>query len=256
MPEKPLPEPKRKKPLKFTRADALIIRPVEKANYAEILHRIKKEVPNEQVCNTVDKIRKTRDGDMLIELSRKSTDKGQALQKTIQNILREEAKVISKGPQEQLEIRDIDDTTTKDDIRAALQEVAGDSFEIPKLRYRGTQTALVTLPITTAQTVLGERGKIKIGWSNFRVRVVKRPQECFKYWHYGHVAAQCRSEIDRSKLCIKCGQTDHLAAKCPNEAKCMLCDEKPGSTDTAHRAGSSKCPVFQEALQKTTNKRA
>ncbi|CAD6243301.1 GSCOCG00013029001-RA-CDS, partial [Cotesia congregata] len=206
---------------------------------------IKKEVPNEQVCNTVDKIRKTRDGDMLIELSRKSTDKGQALQKTIQSIL----KVISKSPQEQLEIRDIDDTTTKDDIRAALQEVAGDSFEIPegaiKIRpaYRGTQTALVTLPITTAQTVLGERGKIKIGWSNCRVRVVKRPQACFKCWHYGHVAAQCRSGIDRSKLCIKCGQTDHIAAKCPNEAKCMLCDEKPGSTDTAHRAGSSKCPL-------------
>ncbi|CAD6204259.1 GSCOCG00012679001-RA-CDS [Cotesia congregata] len=148
LPEKPPPEPKRKKPLKFTRADALIIRPVEKENYAEILRRIKKEVPNEQVCNTVDKIRKTRDRDMLIELSRKNTDKGQALQKTIQSILKEEAKVISKGPQEQSEIRDIDDTTTKDDIRAALQEVAGDSFEIPegaiKIRpaYRGIQTAL------------------------------------------------------------------------------------------------------------------
>lgn len=77
--KEPRPEPKRKKPRKFIRADALIIRLVEKENYAKILCRIKKEVSDEQVWNTVDKIRKTRDGDMLIELSRKSTDKRQVL---------------------------------------------------------------------------------------------------------------------------------------------------------------------------------
>ncbi|XP_034945118.1 uncharacterized protein [Chelonus insularis] len=262
LPKEPRPEPKRKKPRKVTRPDALIIRPVEKANYAEILRRIKKDVPDEQVCNTVDKIRKTRDGNMLITLSRRSTDKGQALQKTIASILKEEAEVISKCPQEQLEIRDLDDTTTTDDVLAALQKAAGDSYKIPigaiKIRpaYRGTKSALVTLPTATAQTVLGERGKIKIGWVNCRVRAVKRPQPCFKCWHYGHVAAQCISEVNRSKLCIKCGQADHQVAKCPNKAKCMLCAEKPSSTDITHRAGSSQCPIFQEALQKITNKRA
>ncbi|XP_044594034.1 trichohyalin-like [Cotesia glomerata] len=84
---------------------------------------------------------------MLITLSRKSSDKGQALQKTIEGILQEEAKVICKGPQEDVEIRDLDDTTTREDIQAALHMATGESCEVSleaiKIRkaYRGTQTA-------------------------------------------------------------------------------------------------------------------
>ncbi|XP_044588729.1 glutamic acid-rich protein-like [Cotesia glomerata] len=91
-PKKPRPEPKRKKPLKWIRPDALIIRPAEKAKYAEILRRIKKDVSDEQVRTTVDKINKTRSGDLLITISRKCVDKGQGLKHTIANILKEEAK--------------------------------------------------------------------------------------------------------------------------------------------------------------------
>lgn len=255
------PEPKRKKPRKFTRPDALIIRPVEKAKYAEILRRIKNDVPQEQARVVVDKVLKTNDGNMLITLSRKSTDKGQALMKTIKSILKEEADVICKGPEEQLEIRDIDDETTKNDVQKALQEAAGDDYEIPgeviKIRpaYRGTQTALVRLPAATAQKILGERGKIRIGWVNCRIRTVKTPLRCYKCWHFGHTTVQCKSEVNRSGLCIKCGQTGHQAAQCSNKVKCVLCAEKPGSQDTAHRSGAGRCPVFQEALQKLTNKR-
>lgn len=255
------PEPKRKKPRKFTRPDALIIRPVEKAKYAEILRRIKNDVPPDQARDVVDKVQKTNDGNMLITLSRKSTDKGQALMKTIKSILKKEADVICKGPEEQLEIRDIDDETTKDDVRKALQEAAGDDYEIPgeviKIRpaYRGTQTASVRLPAATAQKVLGERAKIRIGWVNCRIRAVKTPLRCYKCWHFGHTTVQCKSEVNRSGLCIKCGQTGHQAAQCANKVKCVLCAEKPGSQDTAHRSGAGRCPVFQEALQKLTNKR-
>lgn len=251
------PEPKRK----FTRPDALIIRPVEKAKYAEILRRIKKDVPPDQTRDIVDKVQKTNDGNMLITLSRKSADKGQALLKTIKSILKEEAQVICKGPEEQLEIRDIDDETSKDDVRKALQEAAGNDYEIPedviKIRpaYRGTQTASVRLPAAIVQKILGERGKIRIGWVNCRVRTVKTPLRCFKCWHFGHTTAQCKSEVNRSGLCIKCGQTGHQAAQCPNKIKCVLCAEKPGSQDIAHRSGAGRCPVFQEALQKLTNKR-
>lgn len=254
-------EPKRKKPRQFTRPDALIIRPVEKAKYAEILRRIKKDVPPDQTREVVDKVQKTNDGNMLITLTRKSADKGQALLKTIKSILKEEAQVICKGPEEQLEIRDIDDETTKDDVRKALQEAAENDYEIPedviKIRpaYRGTQTASVRLPSAIVQKILGERGKIRIGWVNCRVRAVKTPLRCYKCWHFGHTTAQCKSEVNRSGLCIKCGQTGHQAALCPNKIKCVLCAEKPGSQDIAHRSGSGQCPVFLEAIQKLTNKR-
>ncbi|GBP19295.1 hypothetical protein EVAR_79895_1 [Eumeta japonica] len=192
------PEPKRKQPRKFIRPDALIIRPAEKAKYVEILRRIKKDVPQDQTRDVVDKVQKTSNGNMLITLSRKSADKGQALLKTIQSILKEEAQVICKGPEEQLEIRDIDEETTKNDVREALQEAAGDDYKIPeeviKIRpaYRGTQTASVRLPAATAQKILGEKGKIRIGWVNCRIRAVKTPLRCYKCWHFGHTTVQCK----------------------------------------------------------------
>ncbi|XP_044594885.1 uncharacterized protein LOC123272252 [Cotesia glomerata] len=68
---------------------------------------------------------------MLIALSRKNTDKGQTLRKTIADILKEVARVTCKGPQEVIVIRDVDDDTTKDDIQGALQKEAGDGCEIP-----------------------------------------------------------------------------------------------------------------------------
>lgn len=144
---KPRPEPKRKKPRKRTRPDALIIRPAEKTKYADILRRIKQDVPDEQVRTAVEKIYRTNSGDMLITLTRKSSGKGHALRESIAGILKEDAKVICSGPQETLEIRDIDDDTSNKDIQAALWKTAGETCEIPleaiKIRkaYRGTQMA-------------------------------------------------------------------------------------------------------------------
>ncbi|CAD6216258.1 GSCOCG00012876001-RA-CDS [Cotesia congregata] len=254
-PKEPRPEPKRKKPRKWIRPDALIIRPAETAKYAEILKRIKQDVPDEQVRTTVDKIQRTRTGSLLITLSRKSTDRGQALQKTIAGILQEDAKVICKGPQEDVEIRDLDGTTTKEDIQAALKTEIGETCEIPlgtiKIHkaYRGTQTAVMTLPAAAARKILTGSGKVRIGWANCRIRATRRPIQCFKCWHFGHLGSQCKSNVDRSKLCIRCGQEGHKIAKCENPAKCVLCADQ-----SAHHAGASRCPVFQEALQKITNK--
>ncbi|GBP54609.1 hypothetical protein EVAR_35870_1 [Eumeta japonica] len=88
----------------------------------------------------------------------------------IHSHLQDMLNTLSKGsPEEDLEIRDIDDTTTTGDILAALQKVAGNDFcitsEAIKIRkgFRGTQTASVTLVAATAQKVVGEYSKIRIG---------------------------------------------------------------------------------------------
>ncbi|CAH2092238.1 unnamed protein product [Euphydryas editha] len=243
------------------RPNALIVRPKEKENYADILSRVKKDVPDEQVRSTVDKIRRTATGDLLIILTKESTDKGQGLQKTIAKLLGNEAEVISKGPQEEIEIRDLDDTTTKQDVLEALQKAAEDDEitldAIRSLRkaYGGTQTASVTLAATIARKVLGEHGKIRIGWVNCRIKIVERPTKCFRCWHYGHLAAKCNSNVDRSNLCTSCGEEGHKTATCKKDARCALCLEKGNTKNCAHIAGSSRCPVFKEALQKVRKKK-
>lgn len=73
-------------------------------------------------------IRRTTTGDVLIILTKENADKG--LAKTIADLLREEVEVISKESKEDLEIRDLDETTTREDILEALQKTAGVSCKI------------------------------------------------------------------------------------------------------------------------------
>ncbi|XP_015119295.1 CCHC-type zinc finger protein CG3800-like [Diachasma alloeum] len=119
----------------------------------------------------------------------------------------------------------------------------------------GTQIASVTLAAAAAKKMLEEHGKIKIGGISCCIRRVERPIKCLKCGYYGHLATKCTSAVDRSKLCIKCSATEHKASECTDKPRCALCIEKGNTEDCAHIAGSSKCPVYKEALQKVLNKR-
>ncbi|XP_015124082.1 uncharacterized protein LOC107046091 [Diachasma alloeum] len=244
-----------------SRSNALIIRPKDKVRYAEILTKVNKDVPPDHVLGCVDKIRRRATGDMLIVLTKDSASKAQVLHSTIAGLLEEDAEALSKGPQENIEIKDLDDMITKEEILEALCKTAGnevqmtqDAIRFLRKAYGGTQTALVTLPVLVAK-ILGDHGKIQIGWVNCRVRRVERPVKCFKCWYYGHLATKCTSIVDRSKLCVKCSTTGHKASDCPEQPQCALCTEKGNTESCAHIAGSSRCPVYKEALQRVLNKR-
>lgn len=254
---------KRKQRKRTDRPDALIVRPKEKENYAEILKRVKNDVPLEKASDCVDKIRRTATGDMLIVLTKDHTDKVPGLQNAIAELLGEEATVLRKGPEKDLEIRDIDELTSKEEILEALQRAAGgergialDAIKSLRKAYGGTQTALVRLGAVIARTVTGERHRLKIGWVNCRIRVLeRRPLKCFKCWHYGHIANACQSEINRSNLCIKCGMAGHKVAECINEAHCVFCVESGNKDGYAHITSGSRCPIYKKALETSSNKR-
>ncbi|KMQ86562.1 gag-pol polyprotein [Lasius niger] len=199
---------------------------------------------------------------MLIVLTKENTDKAPGLQKAIADLLGKEAQVVSKVQEEVLEIKDLDETTTKEEVLDALQNAAGkdckitvDAIKSLRKAYGGTQTASVRLAVTVAKKVVGERGKIKIGWVNCRIRRVERPIKCFKCWHFGYLANKCKSGVDRYKLCIKCGKDGHKVADCKEEAQCTLCAEKGNTENCAQIAAGGRCPAFQEALQALKNKR-
>lgn len=249
------------KPRRKVRPSALIVRPEDKAKYADILKRIKMDEPTRVAGECVDKIRRTAAGDMLIIVSKGQEAKRQALQQALTNVLGDDAKVVSKGPQEDLEIRDLDEEATRAEILDALRKAADEENDldegvIKSLRkgFRGTQTASITLPMAVSRKILSQGSKIRIGFVNCRLVEVVKPLKCFKCWHYGHLATNCKSKTDRSSQCIKCGKSGHKIADCKETARCALCTEADPTADCAHVAGSSKCPAYQQALQRIRTK--
>lgn len=234
---------------------ALIIRPNQKEQYAEILKRVKKDASADRISQCVDKIRRTATGDMLLILSKKENDKAQEIKNTISAVLGNDATVVSKVPEQDIEIKDLDETTTKPEIIEALQKIAGegrqiteDAIKYMRKAYGGTLTAIIRTEAGLARN-LTECKKVKIGWVNCRIRAIQRPIKCFKCWHYGHLAIKCSSKDDRSKTCTKCGEIGHKVRECIKEARCVLCIDQGNIGDCAHIAGCSKCPVFKKALQ-------
>ncbi|XP_015120453.1 uncharacterized protein LOC107043446 [Diachasma alloeum] len=165
---------------------------------------------------------------MLLILTKKTTNGAPQLRTAIATFLGgDEAEVLSKGAQEQLEIKDLDETTSKDDVLKNLKRVAGEE-------HGGTHTASMTLAATAAKKIPGKHGKIKIGWGNCRIRRVERPIKCFKGSYYGDLATKCTSTVDRSKLCAKCSATGHKASDCKEKPRCALCTEKANSDNCTH----------------------
>ncbi|XP_015118908.1 uncharacterized protein LOC107042385 [Diachasma alloeum] len=242
--------------------DALIIRPKDKGSYSDILKRMKQDATARESHQCVEKIRNTATEDMLIILSKEHSDKAPGLQNAITDLFGHDAQVLSKTPEEDVKIKNLEETATKKEILEALQKAAGESCgislnAIKSLRkaYGRTQTAWVRLPVPTTKKIVGESGKIKIEWVNCHVRRVERPLKCFKCWDFGHLANKCKSLVDRSKNCIKCGEDGHLVAKCEKDAKCVLCVAKGRIDNSAHIAGSGRCPAYKEALQALTKNR-
>ena len=160
-----------------------------------------------------------------------------------------EAEVSGRSQELELSIRDLEETTTEDDVKVALQKPAGSDTEVPRnwitaLRpaYKGTQIASVKLPEEVARKVMGERGRIRIGLVNCPIKEVDRPRKCFKCWNSGHIASNCSRQIDRSSLCLKCGQAGHKIVLCANDPHCPLCAER--DKNSHHIVGSYKCATY------------
>jgi len=113
-----------------TRPNALLIRPKDKEKYSEILKRVKEDVLLEQIGDCVDKIRKMTTGDMLIVLTKEDADKALGLQRAIAELLGDETKVLNKVQEEDLEIKDLDEATTKKEVLEALRKAAGEDCKI------------------------------------------------------------------------------------------------------------------------------
>lgn len=95
-------------------------------------------------------IRKTGKGELLFELNRPAHQNTGEFRSAIEEVLGDVAKVRSLSHEVNIEIRDIDEVTSKEDIYEALVKIS-DEFEslhptaVKSLRraYGGTQTATI-----------------------------------------------------------------------------------------------------------------
>ena len=77
--------------------------------------------------------------------------------------------------------------------------------------YSVTQTSNVTLPVIAPNKLL-QRGKLRIGWINCRVRL--RTIKYYRCHQSGHQTKDYKSEVDRSKQCFRCGNERRKAGHC------------------------------------------
>ncbi|CAB0042825.1 unnamed protein product, partial [Trichogramma brassicae] len=151
-----------------------------------------------------------------------------------------------------IEIKDLDECATKEEVTAALDALLGvpvskrDPVKSPRKAYAGTQVAVVALPDDLAATAL-KLGHVRIGWVNCRIRAREEAARSYRCWSPGHVAARCKGP-DRTELCYRCGQKGHQAKDCKGQPSCVLCRER-GADDHRHATTSSSCPLARKITQ-------
>ncbi|KAL7725625.1 hypothetical protein ACLKA6_005684 [Drosophila palustris] len=134
--------------------DAILVKGVGSSTYADLLKTVKTHPGLKDMSNDVQGIRKTENGSLVLRLSRSSTHGIQEITQAVENALGERAEVKRLTEQAQLEIRDLDDLTTKEDICEAfstkeesIRLVPADIKGIRK-SYGGTQIATLLVAAT------------------------------------------------------------------------------------------------------------
>lgn len=121
------------------------------------------------------------------------------------------------GRRELLEIRDLAEWTTKEEVTAAVRTCTGDTADSAKVvnlrkMYGRSQVALVLVTFEGAKKIMASR-RLRVGMVSCRVRRSETKVRCFRRLAYGHVSKSCTGP-DRRDCCRKCGESGHKAASC------------------------------------------
>jgi len=232
------------------RPDAVVVQASGKS-YSEVLAMVTQREDKQlsDLGSCVSKVRRTINGNLLLEVAKGSAESAEAMKESIARVLGDAASVRATSDETKLlvlEIRDIDSIATEQEICAAIASQYGIDAERIRVRslrrgYAESQLAVISLPYSLGKAVL-HRGEVRIGWTICRIRERTGPPRCFKCLESGHIAVNCKSLVDRSDCCMRCGEKGHKAAKCSKEPSCLFCSAA-GRKETRHQAGSRLCPA-------------
>ena len=200
------------------RPDAFKIKKCGQSTYADILGIIKGAADLKDLQERVTRIRRTKAGELLLEMDEPNVVTPE-LQTLVSSTLIGSAKVQALSHKETVDIEDLDETTTAEEVAQAITSVTGPGIvtaENIKLRasYSGTQAANVLLPVAASKKLMKTR-KLRVGWVNCRVRLRETVTRCFKCHEIGHLARNCKRAVDRSSLCFRCRTEGNKTVNCP-----------------------------------------
>jgi hypothetical protein len=186
---------------------------------------------------------------MLFEFKGDSLVKSEAYKELVQKVLGSGATVRALTQESVVEIANLDEITTEEELRALLIEQfsLGEVGKTAKMKmrnaYGGTQIATVKLPMAEAKKLL-EAGKFKVGWTICHLRAPRTQLlRCYRCLGFGHVKKHCKG-TDRSDCCWRCGEKGHVNSTCQKKPHCMLCQKSEGND---HATGSLSCKAYKQA---------
>lgn len=219
-------------------------------SYADLLKTVKDKVDLDEVDIQIKTIKKTREGDLLLEVSGDKQKAG-ALKEAINRKIENKVSLINN--EFTLHVLDIDAALTKEEVETTIKDSVGNrdahTIRVKSMRPSRDGNQIATVHASrTAGNALVQKGRIKIGWVGCRIRERIEVTRCFKCLEFGHRKKDCKGD-DRSKCCLNCNQMDHQAKDCTNEQFCSTCRER------GHRADSTKCPTFRKLLKVQTSEK-
>lgn len=191
-----------------------IIASIADVEFPELLRSVKRGVNSEVTGNSISKMRRTGKGELLIEIHG-GADSAEVVRAEVTRSLGAGAKVRKMVDTSPIEIRDLDEEATKDEVLNAVAAYAGDdTAQLVSMRkiYGGAQSAIVFLPSTAARRLCAE-GRVRVGLVYARVRSTELRERCFKCLGFRHVSRTC-SATDRSACYFRCGAESHFFREC------------------------------------------
>ena len=166
----------------------------------------------------ITRIRRTKAGVLLLEMDKTNVVTPE-LQTLVSSTLAGSAIVRALFHKKTVDIKDLDETTTAEEVVQAITSVTGPGIVTAaniKLRvsYSGTQAANVLLPVAATKKLMKTR-KLRLEWIKCLVRLRETVTRCFKCHEIGHLARNSKSAVDRSSMYFRCRTEGHKAVNCP-----------------------------------------
>ncbi|KAL7723837.1 hypothetical protein ACLKA6_002330 [Drosophila palustris] len=162
------------KPKPKSRPDAIIIKCTEKTPYADVVKMMNAEPSLQDLKGNVQGIRKSASGELVLRMQKREDPATDQLQSALRTMLSDKALVKTVHDTVMIEVHNIDETLTADELLVALfASIEGDipAEVVPSMRktYSGRQIATLVLQPSLATQLLTLQ-KVRVGWNFCHIR--------------------------------------------------------------------------------------